>query len=90
MTGKKQIKDVKVGDKVLNRLGKYEPVLNTISRKYSGKVIKINEQICATPEHPFFVVHKKYKDVVNEDNYLKYGQWVNAEMLTSDYLLIAP
>ena len=86
--GMKQIKDIKIGDLVYTHTGELEEVIVLISYETKESLIKINNKIKCTQNHEFYVVNKKYKDVVNEDNMDKYAEWKRADELTEDYMMI--
>jgi hypothetical protein len=81
------VENVSKGDKVLTHKNRFMPVLNTISRDEEDKIYKINETSC-TGNHEFYVIHKKFKNIINENNIDKYAEWISAENLTKDYLLV--
>jgi IMP dehydrogenase/GMP reductase len=85
--GYKNIEDIEIGDSVLTHKGQYEKVVN-LFQKNTDELININDEIYCTPNHEFFVVNKKFEDVVNIENYLDYAVWINAENLTDEYLLL--
>ena len=84
--GYKDIKDIKVGDKVKTIDGEHN-VINTFV-KHTNTIININDDVKCTPDHKFFVIRKDDKDKVNENNVKDYGFYVEAKNLTSDYLLV--
>jgi len=84
--GHKNIEDIEDGCEVLTHRGRYKKVIGTAIRK-TKKTIKINNIEC-TPNHEFYVLNKKYKCIVNDDNINQYAEWVNAEDLTKDYFLL--
>lgn len=83
----KNIKDVKVGDLVLTHKNCYKTVDRIYKYNYKGK-LKIINNIKCTPNHEFYVVNIKYKDIVNENNIHEYAEWIKAENLTNEFLLI--
>lgn len=85
--GLKGIELVSEGQKVLTHKGRYRTVTNTFKFNDKKKVVKING-IEATPNHEFYVLHKKYRDIVSDDNIDEYAEWVEAKDLTKDYLLL--
>ena len=87
INGEKNIEDINIGEKVLTIDGSYQKVLNTIRYK-SNELIKINDEITSTKNHEFFVINKKDKDLVNEDNLEKYGYWISANELNKDKHLL--
>lgn len=86
--GYKSIQDVKVGDKVLTHKNSFEEITNTFSEERNEELIKINDKIQCTSNHEFYVVHKKFEDVANENNVHQYAEWVRADELTDEYFLV--
>jgi len=87
--GIRDIEDVVVGDLVLTHRGRYKKVANIITKLESSSLTKVNDTLC-TDNHEFYVVHKKYSDIVNDDNIQEYAEWIEASQLTTDYLLVKP
>lgn len=58
-----------------------------ISANPHSKIIKVND-IKATPNHEFYVIHKKYQNDVTDDNIQEYAEWIAAENLTTDYMMV--
>jgi len=85
--GLKNIEDIKQGEKVLTHTGSYKTVTNTFKFDDKKSIVDVNG-IKATPNHEFYVLHKKYRDIVTDDNINKYAEWVEAKDLTKDYLLL--
>ena len=85
--GTKPIEQVEIGDKVLTHTGNWKPVTNLFTFNDKKEIIHINDIIC-TPNHEFFVLHKKYQNIVTDDNIHDYAEWVEAKNLSMDYLLI--
>jgi hypothetical protein len=81
------IEDVMIGDMVTTHTGQWKPVTNIFTFDDKKSVIKINDIGC-TPKHEFYVLNKKWKDVVTDENLASYAEWITAEELTNDYLLI--
>lgn len=84
--GYRNIEDISVGDIVLTHRGNWKKVIEKMTIQAS-KSIKINDIEC-TPNHEFYVLHKKFSKIVNDNNIHEYAQWVCAEDLTEEYLLI--
>lgn len=70
-SGKKMIRDVVVGDKVLTHKGRYKKVTELFTRMYNGEFYRIffgrGDEKCAvtcTKEHPFLVIRNNKKDWV--------------------------
>ena len=86
--GQKEICLIEVGEKVLTHLGTYEEVIGKTSFVSNEECIVINNEITSTKNHEYYVLHKKFTDIVNDDNIHKYAQWIEAERLTDDYFLL--
>ena len=78
--GLKPIKDIEENDRVLTHTGNYHKVLNKFCYNHHKEVIKINDIEC-TPTHQFYVIDKKDKELVNDDNYTQYASWISANDL---------
>jgi len=85
--GTKKIEDIQSGDWVLTHFGRYKPVIGVSSRPELKTVFKINNEE-STGNHEYYVLHKKYRDIVTDDNIDEYATWVKAEDLTENYLLL--
>lgn len=85
-SGYKNIENVKIGDKVKTYMNIWKKITSTFQR-ISEKSYKINDIEC-TPNHKFYVLHNKYKKIVTKENIHEYSEWVRADKLTKDYLLI--
>jgi len=85
--GLKNIEDIKKGEKVLTHTGSYKTVTNTFKFDDKKSIVDVNG-IKATPNHEFYVLHKKYRDIVTDDNIHQFAEWVKAKDLTQDYLLL--
>jgi|GEM_PF-2374315 len=83
----KNIEDIKQGEKVLTHTGSYKTVTNTFKFDDKKSIVNING-IKATPNHEFYVLHKKHRETVTDDNIHQYAEWVEAKDLTKDYLLL--
>lgn len=86
-TGLIKIKDINVGDKVLTHKNQYQKVTNKFKYNEYNNLIKINE-IESTPHHQYYVLNKKYKDIVTDDNIEQYAEWISADKLSTEYFLI--
>jgi hypothetical protein len=80
------IENVNIGDFVLTHRGKYKKVINTINYQ-ANKILKINNILC-TPNHEFYVINKIDANEVNEDNYIKFAFWIEAENLDENKHLL--
>lgn len=85
--GLKNIEEISIGEKVLTHMGRFKPVTNTFRFDDKKTVVNVNG-IKATPNHEFYVLHKKYKDVVNDSNIHQLSEWIEAKNLTKDYFLL--
>lgn len=85
--GLKNIEDIKQGEKVLTHTGSYKTVTNTFKFDDKKTIVNIND-IKATSNHEFYVLHKKYRDIVTDHNIHQYAEWVEAKDLTKEYLLL--
>lgn len=86
--GLKNIQDIKIGDKVLTHKGIYENVTNTFIHHHHKKFIKINDIEC-TPDHKFYVIEKKDKNLITEKNLNEYAKFIEAKDLdVTKHLLI--
>ena len=86
--GIKNIEDVTVGDFVLTHKNTYEEVINKFIKKETDDLIKINNKITTTKDHKFYVLHKKHQTIINDNNIHEYAEWIEAQNLNSDYLLL--
>ena len=85
--GPKPIEEVKIGDMVKTHTGAEKPVIDTLVYDNTKPIISING-IKSTDSHEYYVLHKKYKDIVNDENVHKLAEWLEAKELTKDYLLL--
>lgn len=85
--GLKNIEDINVNDCVLTHNNQIKKCITKHEIDYKGKIININGIKC-TPNHKFYVVNKKDKELITDNNYKEYAFWVEAEDLTEEHLLI--
>ena len=85
--GLKNIEDINKDEKVLTHTGAYKTVTNTFRFDDKKSIINVNG-IKATPNHEFYVLHNKHKEIVTDDNIHQYAEWIDAKELTKDYLLL--
>lgn len=85
--GMERIENVSIGDKVLTHTGVYHEVVGRMTRK-TEEVYIINNIEC-TPNHEFYVIDAKFKDIVTEENVHTRAQWKRADELTNNDLLIS-
>ncbi len=81
------MENVKINDKVLTHNNNFEKVIATTSYLEEDDLIKINRNI-STKNHKYYVINKKYKDIVNIKNYKNYANWVEAIYLNKDEHLL--
>ena len=86
-SGFKQIKNINIGDIVITHLGNKRKVLNKFEYNNTKDIVSINN-IYSTYDHKYYVLHKKFKDIVNNSNIHNYAEWREARILTEEYLLI--
>lgn len=85
--GLKSIESVEIGEFVLTHRNRYKKVIGKITRNENKSLISVNNIKC-TENHEFYVLNKKYKDLVNDNNIDEYAEWVPANKLNKDYLLL--
>jgi hypothetical protein len=86
---KKNIENIIIGDEVLTIDGSIQQVTDYTRFKVNKDILKINNEITCTNNHKFFVIDKKYKNIVNENNFEQYGVWIEAKKLNPQkHLLI--
>lgn len=83
----KKIEEVKVDDMVLTHKGRYKKVLAITNRKEEKKLYSVNGEKC-TGNHEFYVVNRKYIKIINDENINEYAEWIPAEKLSKDYILL--
>jgi hypothetical protein len=86
--GLKEIKDIEIGDKVITHTGEFKEVEHKFEFDRDEEIIVINNEIKCTKNHEFYVVHKRYEGIVNEDNIHQYAEWIDADKLNENYFLI--
>lgn len=94
--GYKEIKDIKVGDKVLTHDNSYQKVLRTFNNGLKDTLI-INgmsvDEIVTTNNHKFYVRKRYRKYNNNQKKYIRLFEepkWVEAKNLTKDHYLGTP
>jgi len=87
LNGYKKIEDINTKDFVLTHNNEFKEVINTISYKSNEKLLKVNGVIC-TENHEFYVINKKDKKIINDNNYNDFAYFVKAKNLNIDTQLI--
>ena len=85
--GLKNIEKIRIGEEVLTHTGEYKKVIATTTREEKERIIDINGIKC-TQNHKFYVLNKKYKNIINDENINLYAEWVSAKDLSDDYYLL--
>jgi len=86
-SGLKNIEDIEKGEEVLTHKGNFKKVIGRLIRKENKKLLSVNG-VKSTTNHEYYVLNKKYKDVVNDDNIDNYAEWISADKLTKNYFLL--
>ena len=81
------IEEVEIGDEVKTHKNRWRKVIDVLSYNNDKPIISING-MKSTSNHEYYVLHKKHKDVVSDNNLEEYAEWISAENLTKDYLLL--
>lgn len=82
--GLKNIEDIVVGEKVKTHKNRFRKVVKVFSFKRQEKILKINNKIRCTKNHRFYVLEKKYGNIVTDENIHQYAIWVEAQNLNKD------
>jgi hypothetical protein len=85
--GFKSMFDIQIGDFVYSHDGTLNKVIDKLEFERDEEIFFINDVEC-TKNHEFYVLNKKYENVVTENNIESYAEWIPAEMLTDKYFLI--
>lgn len=83
----KKICDIKLNDLVLTHKNRYMKIKRIIKKIEEKTLYNINENK-STKNHEYYVLNKKYKNIVTDDNIHEYAEWISAENLTPQYFLI--
>jgi hypothetical protein len=86
--GYKNIEYIEKGDYVYSHTGNLNIVLDKFIYENNKNIVSINNDIFSTDNHNFYVINKKYKDVVNDKNIHKLAEWIPAKKLSDEYFLI--
>lgn len=85
--GEVPIEKIEVGTGVYTHKNHIRKVTKTFTHENKNTFIAVNN-IKATPNHEFYVLHKSKVSEVNDDNIHDLAEWVRADELTKDFLLI--
>ena len=87
--GMTPIEEIDEGAEVLTHRGRWKKVVgkSTFSDK---KEVAVVNGIASTTDHKYYVIHKRHKSSVTDDNLHSLAEWIEAKDLTKDYLLIKP
>ncbi|MDD5651371.1 MAG: IMP dehydrogenase [Candidatus Nanoarchaeia archaeon] len=86
--GLKSISSIQNGDMVYSHKGVLQEVISTLSYESDEDIIEINDSIKCTKNHEFYVLNKKYMNIVSSENINELAQWISADELNDDYCLI--
>lgn len=78
--GYKKIKDIRNGDMVFTHTGNAKEVIGILNYETDEILYKINDIEC-TANHEFYVIDKKFNDVINDRNIHQCAKWIKAEDL---------
>ena len=82
------IEEIQIGDYVLTHKNRYMRVDETFVYERDEAITYINGE-GSTGNHEYYVIDKKYKDIINDGNLEEYAEWIPAELLDeSNHLLI--
>ena len=76
-----------VGTLVLTHKGRWRRVTKVWKHRNTKQLLRIND-ICCTEDHLFYVVEKRYKELVNEQTLELYAKWLPANQITKNHLLV--
>ena len=74
------IEEIKNGDRVLTHNNRYMEVTQLFAYDKDEEIILING-IGSTKNHKYYVIQKKYQNIVNDDNLNMYAEWITADLL---------
>ena len=85
---KKRVEEIQLNEEILTKKGPHKVVDKTVRK--TDRYFKINEEICCTQDHEFFVIKSSdIADALMFGNILDYGEWVPAfNLKKEDYRLI--
>ncbi len=82
-----KISEIKNGDKIYTHTGELKEVINTIQSDRNEEILEINGIEC-TKNHEFYVIHEKFKNIINDENIHEFATWIKAEKLSDKYYLV--
>jgi hypothetical protein len=85
--GIKNIEDININDKVLTHLANWQNVTNIFKFNDKKKIHIINGIKC-TEDHEFYVINKKYVNLLTDENIHQFGEWKRAKELDNNYLIL--
>ena len=86
--GIKNIEDIVEGEEVITHKGNWQKVTNAFQYKENEKIVSVNG-IKSTSHHEYYVLNKKYKDIVDDYNIHEYAEWIEAGNLDKEkYFLL--
>jgi IMP dehydrogenase/GMP reductase len=85
--GPKPIGQIEIGDIVYTHKNRLRKVTNTFVHEEKNQFVVVNG-IKSTPNHEYYVLHKSHIEHVNDDNIHELAEWVPAEHLSKDYVLL--
>ena len=86
-SGEKPIEKVVCGDEVLTHKNRYKIVVDTHRKVEKERIYVVNGVRC-TADHKFYVVSKKHKDIVTEENVHDYAIWKRADEIDDLFLIV--
>ena len=78
--GIKKIEDIQIGDFVLTHRNRHMMVIGTYIYERDEMIVYINGE-GSTGNHEYYVIEKKYEDIINDDNLEEHAKWIPAELL---------
>ena len=87
--GYRPIEEVEEGTEVLTHKGRWRKVIGK-AKFYDKKEIATVNGISSTVDHLYYVVHRRHKEYLTNDNIHSFAEWIEAKDLTKEYLLIKP
>jgi len=85
--GLKSIEEIQPGDQVYTHMNRLRKVTKTFTHENKTELVSING-IKSTPNHEYYVLHRSKIEIANDDNIHELAEWISAENLTKDYVLL--